>query len=262
MKIVHFNSGLGNQIFQYMFCQYLRKNGANVYGYYNKRWLKQHNGLEIHKVFDCCLPPDNLKSRLVSFLCRCLHRFDTAGRFFSSDFNYNPNSIYYSGYWQDRRFFSMIKKPNYRNFVLCKQNAEMRYLMINCNSVSVHIRRGDYLNSKVMKNLCDTDYYKRAIALIDSQIDNPVYFVFSDDIAWAKEQIQATKVYFIDWNNGSNSYLDMYLMSQCKAHVIANSSFSFWGALLAEKNSLTVYPSLWFNGKKTPDIAPDDWVKI
>ena len=67
---------------------------------------------------------------------------------------------------------------------------------------------------------------------------------------------------FVDWNNGKDSYLDMYLMAQCKAHIIANSSFSFWGAYLSKENLITIYPAKWYNLQESPDIAPSEWIPI
>lgn len=106
MKIIHFNSGLGNQIFQYMFYLYIKnQTKENVYGYYNKKWLKQHNGLEIHKVFDIILPNHNKISDIVAFLCRTINKIIPQNRIYSTDKNLNLKSIYFTGYWQDKKFF-------------------------------------------------------------------------------------------------------------------------------------------------------------
>lgn len=95
MKIIHFNSGLGNQIFQYMFYLYIKnQTKENVYGYYNKKWLKQHNGLEIHKVFDIILPNHNKISDIVAFLCRTINKIIPQNRIYSTDKNLNLKSIY------------------------------------------------------------------------------------------------------------------------------------------------------------------------
>ena len=265
MKIVHFNSGLGNQIFQYMFFRYMQSLGHTVYGYYNKKWLQQHNGLEVDNVLNGDLPPATILSNLIVSICRFFHRFDKKGRFFVSDNCYNPNGVYYSGYWQDKRFFEFLPKPKFRAFPLNSKNKEISSKMRNCNSVSIHIRRGDYLSPEVvaqMGNICTLEYYQKAIQLIKSKIQQPIFFVFSDDIEWARDNIKEDNIYFIDWNTGKDSFLDMFLMAQCKAHIIANSSFSYWGAYMSEENLLTVLPSRWYNDIPSPDIAMDDWIKI
>jgi len=265
MKIVHFNSGLGNQIFQYMFSLYWRERGESVYGYYNKKWLRQHNGFEVDRVLQGAVPRATFFSDLIAFLCRALHRFDKKGRFFSSDEIFNEHGIYYSGYWQNKTFYQHLPKPSFKRFDLSEENEKIKELMKNCNSVSVHIRRGDYLDPEIaakMGNICTLEYYKKSIHKIKELINHPVFFVFSDDIAWARQNIVEQEIHFIDWNVGKNSYLDLYLMAQCKAHIIANSSFSYWGAYMSEENLMTIYPSKWCNEGLSPIIAMDEWVAV
>lgn len=265
MKIIHFNSGLGNQIFQFMFAQYMKKRGERVYGYYNKKWLQQHNGLEVDKVIVGEMPPATIFSNFVVSICRALHKFDKKGRFFSSDSCYNPNGIYYSGYWQDKKYFEHLPKPIFQQINLSDRNKEIVELINSCNSVSIHVRRGDYLSQEMvakMGNICTLDYYKNAIELIKRKISNPVFFVFSDDIEWVKKNLLADNMHLIDWNSGNNSFIDMFLMSECKAHVIANSSFSYWGAYMSKINIVTVYPHIWFNDEPSPNIALEDWVAL
>lgn len=265
MKIVHFNSGLGNQIFQLMFVRYWENKGKCTFGYYNKKWLQQHNGLEVNRVLEGNMPRATILSNFVVGICRSLHRIDKSGRFFSSDINYNEKSVYYSGYWQDKDFYVNLPKPKFRKFELSEQNKSFMQLMHSCNSVSIHIRRGDYLLADTvvkMGNICTLDYYRKAIETVKETIDTPVFFVFSDDIEWAKQNIIEPNIHYIDWNSGKDSYLDMFLMAQCKAHIIANSSFSYWGAYLAEENIITIYPSKWYNDKPSPDIAPKTWIPL
>ena len=145
------------------------------------------------------------------------------------------------------------------------RNKEIVELINSCNSVSIHVRRGDYLSQEMvakMGNICTLDYYKNAIELIKRKISNPVFFVFSDDIEWVKKNLLADNMHLIDWNNGTNSFIDMFLMSECKAHVIANSSFSYWGAYMSKINIVTVYPHIWFNDEPSPNIAFEDWVAL
>ncbi len=267
-QIVHFNSGLGNQIFQYMFYCWLcrNKHRKKIYGYYNKKWLQQHNGLEIHKVFDIQLPPSTKYSDFIAFVCRALHRLDKKGIFFSSDDNFNPSSIYFSGYWQDKKFYINEKfSLRFRNVELNKQNSDIKQLILKTNSVSLHVRRGDYLQPVIfskMGNICTKEYYSEAMKIINEKMETPVYFIFSDDCDWAKKNLFAERIYYVDWNIGTNSFIDMYLMSLCKGHIIANSSFSYWGAYLSQKNVVTVYPKRWYNDAPSPDIAANSWISI
>lgn len=265
MKIIHFNSGLGNQIFQYMFYQYLKSRTRRLNGYYNPKWLQQHNGLEVDKVLDVKLPKATVFSNTIAFLCRSIHLLDKKGIFFSSDNCYSPSAIYYSGYWQDLRFYRDLPKPKFRNFKLNENNTWAKNLMLKTNSISIHIRRGDYLEeqtAKLMGNICTLEYYQKAIQKVKDCISDPVFFVFSDDSQWARNNIKENNLYFIDWNQGKDSFFDMYLMSICKGHIIANSSFSYWGAYLSDKNILTIYPSKWYNGRPSPPIAPKEWIAL
>lgn len=265
MKIIHFNSGLGNQIFQYMFYLYIKnQTKENVYGYYNKKWLQQHNGLEIHKVFDIILPKHNKISDIVAFLCRTINKIIPQNRIYSTDKNLNLKSIYFTGYWQDKKFFKDLDfNLTFRVNVLNEKNRDIVKVIKGTNSVSIHIRRGDYLKeASKYGNICTLEYYNKAIEIIRRKVEEPTFFIFSDDIDWARKNFHLEKVFFVDWNCGTDSYLDMYLMSLCQSHIIANSSFSFWGAYLSKINKITICPKKWYNDEVSPDIAPDEWIKI
>ena len=135
--------------------------------------------------------------------------------------------------------------------------------MSGCNSVSVHIRRGDYLMYDYFQ-ACTPEYYRRAIEFIISRVEKPLFFVFSDDLAWSGKFMEECGVEYrlVDHNRGKDSYKDMYLMSRCRHYIIANSSFSWWGAWLGEDEGKTVAcPSEWFKGK-TNYKCPAGWVRI
>ena len=120
--------------------------------------------------------------------------------------------------------------------------------MQSCNSVSIHIRRGDYLN---IPNycVCDEGYYRHAIKHICENVDKPVFYVFSNEPDWCESFMQQFGVVFkiINWNQRGDSYQDMYLMTQCKHNIIANSTFSWWGAWLnSQSDKIVVTPRAWF----------------
>lgn len=267
MKIVTFQSGLGNQVFFYLFYLYLKENcpDEKIYGYYNRKFLKRHNGLELHKVFDIELPKATCWSNTVAWFCRLLNRFGVK-RARISDRNYSENGILYDGYWQDKKFFlDNVGKLKYKTFRLDETNQQIKTQMQNCNSVCIHIRRGDYLAPEHIKQyggICTDEYYKKAIDIMQAKFKSPSFFVFSNDIEWVKEKMDIPNPVYVNNNTGENSYLDMYLMSHCKGAILANSSFSYWGAQLnhvAEK--VVVYPSKWFN-HKVVDIFPKEWIGI
>ena len=267
MKIVNFRSGLGNQIFFYLYSRYLmvKYPDQNVYGYYNCNNLKNHNGLEVQRVFDIKLPKQTFFSKTVALFCRKLNGLGLKFLKCTDDF-YSESALFFDGWWQDKKFFlDNLKDLRYRNFNLDTVNFELLNEINNSNSVCLHVRRGDYIAPEHVAQyggICTLDYYKQGIQIIQNKIHDAKFFVFSNDIDWVKENLSVPNSFFVNNNTGKNSYLDMFLMSHCKAAVIANSSFSYWGAMLnVNSNPIVVYPAKWFN-THTPDIFPKNWIGI
>lgn len=179
---------------------------------------------------------------------------------------------YIDGYFQSEKYFQDFKNEIRKDFIftppLSSKNQEITEHIKSLNSISVHVRRWDYMSekNKSLYGTCDLDYYKRAIRIIQEKINSPVFFFFSDDIEWVKENLQVeNNSYYIDWNTGEQSYEDMRLMSLCKHNIIANSSFSWWGAWLNNnKEKLVIAPEKWFNSDTInyKDIVPETWIKI
>lgn len=135
------------------------------------------------------------------------------------------------------------------------------------NTVSIHVRRGDYVNSPVLGGLVDLDYYKKAVEHIKTSVTNPLFIIFSDDINWCKENLEISdEKIFVDWNKGKDSYKDMQLMSLCKHNIIPNSSFSWWGAFLNKNpDKIVISPKKWYaeNSKiKNKNINFKSWVEV
>ena len=264
MRIVSFSSGLGNQIFIYLFYKYLQCKypSERIYGYYNKKKLNKHNGLEVEKVFDINLPPRSFLTDVIAFLCRKLNGIGIK-RFRTTDSPYNEKAIYFEGFWQYKMFMGNDCFPiKFRIFDLDEENKSILNCINNSDSVSIHVRRGDYLEPQFVSrygNIATLDYYNNAIQIIRKKIEKPYFFVFSDDIEWVKENLQLDNTVYVTHNKGKNSYLDMFLMSNCKHNIIANSSFSFWAAMLNKnEGKIVVYPSKWTN-MRTPDYFPESW---
>lgn len=263
MKIVNYQSGLGNQLFYYLMGEYLRCKHPNerIYGYYNPKFLQGHNGLEINRFFDVELPPATPMTNAVAFMVRATSRYIKGLK--ASDNSFSEDAVYYDGWWQDKKFFlDNVRKIKFKEPVLDDINLYLLDQMSACNSVSLHVRRGDYLTPKnrmIYGGICTLDYYKEAISIACKELINPHFFVFSNDIEWVKENLQIPNATFVNNNTGLNSYLDMYLMSRCKANITANSSFSYWGAMLnIHSPQLVIYPKKWFN-TGAPDMFPDHW---
>ena len=136
------------------------------------------------------------------------------------------------------------------------------------NSVSLHIRRGDYLSipaSSIRQpgGIATIEYYKKAIEYMLSIKPQSTFYVFSNEIEWCKKVFDGLKMVFIDCNRKNYSWRDMYLMSICRHHIIANSTFSWWGAWLCKhKGSITICPERFIQKYETKDIYPENWIKI
>ncbi len=266
MRIVVFQGGLGNQLFEYVFYEYLKeRTGANV-KYIS--WCKDHNGLEIQKWFDVKLMPlsaiGNIVIKLIDYL-HC-HGVDLMHWMKEDSFNETYNSAIYVDYWQNKKFYTPGTIRFKSNLVLSPENQNILNYIRDTDSISIHVRRGDYLQPQVADvygGICTEIYYKKAIELCANLFNHPLFFIFSDDKAWVKENLKIENAIYVDWNTGYNSFYDLYLMSHCKANIIANSSFSYWAARLNAGNKRVVYPKKWYNSKfSVPDIFPDDWIGL
>ena len=115
----------------------------------------------------------------------------------------------------------------------------------------------------IRDSICTIEYYQKALTVICERVSQPSFFVFSNDIAWVKEHINIPNSIYVNFNSGSDSWQDMFLMSQCKHNIIANSSFSWWGAWLNRNtNKIVITPSRFINLEENSDIIPDTWIRI
>ena len=149
---------------------------------------------------------------------------------------------------------------------LCLLNRDILHKIRTLNSCFIHVRRGDYLSydyKSLFSGCCTIDYYKRAVELMKKKYYDVRFICFSDDIPWVKENLKIDDAFYVDWNIGKDSPLDMYLMSQCKNGIIANSTFSYWGARLGYKKNTLCYPIKWWNEEKgNPDIFLEGWIGL
>jgi len=184
------------------------------------------------------------------------------------------NNCFLAGYWQTSLYFQSIDHLIRQDFKFPKLvdqiNIDHLKLIESSNSVSLHIRRTDFINNSNhnVHGVCSLEYYHKGVDLISKKIDNPLFFVFSDDVYWAKENLKLNhSVQFVCGNLGKKSYIDMFLMSSCKHNIIANSSFSWWGAWLnCNSDKIVIAPKIWFVKKQlnnqTGDLIPDKWVRL
>ena len=175
------------------------------------------------------------------------------------------HSLQESSYYADKdsRWLNIEKKSGYSTDYL---NYECR--IGTCDAICVHVRRGDYVKpGSLYVDLCATNYYDKAIELAQSKYPNGKLFIFSDDLQYVKERFKNDNAFFVDCNRGSDSFLDMKLMSLAKVNIMANSTFSYWGAYMGHENKIVIYPKQWFteaSGRKSPDIMlpKDNWIGL
>lgn len=180
------------------------------------------------------------------------------------------DDTYFSGYWQSYKYYLGIEGHirEALEFVepLSQANRAILEQGRGRTLIGVHVRRGDFLSSRAFSEVCDRDYYRAALAATSAEARDPLYLVFSDDLDWCRDNLAfAGEALFVDWNRNEESYADMRLMVACDAVVIANSSFSWWGAWLGEREGRTVAaPSRWYGGRKrdNPDKVPPEWIRM
>jgi hypothetical protein len=187
-------------------------------------------------------------------------------RFFSASYD-----VYLKGYWQSEKYFLPHKKIISNDFTLRPEIIEkikpLSLELKQSDSVSVHIRRADYINAafKEYHGILDTNYYHKAIQLLKEKFPDASFYFFSDDINWAKENFRFENAVYVSGEISQTHFEDLYLMSQCQHNIIANSSFSWWGAWLNDNpDKIVIAPKNWFNKgpKDTYDLYPEGWLVI
>ena len=286
MIIVEVTGGLGNQMFQYALYRKLQLSGKDVKldlsFYHTKQTLRKFE-LGIFKL------PLEIASR--SEICRLKGYTSDASRLekaFTTRMNRHTHlytedldagfqnavlemdDVYLSGYWQNELYFKDIRKQILEDFrfpkLLTKQYPELLQKMWTENSVSIHIRRGDYVdpvNSRLYSGICTVDYYQRAIQYMQEHMQDPRFYFFTDDPQWVKQNLYQDGMTVVEHQKTDPDYADMFLMSQCKGHIIANSTFSWWGAWLDSKEErVVVSPTRWLNNHEVDNTVCDWFIKI
>lgn len=281
MVIVRFQGGVGNQLFQYALYRKLLRIGKEVYADLNDYRYKngarkfeldklglsvQEASLEtINKIFPRGNDIISKILRNTFYKKKCVKEkipqaFDPI--FLESD------DVFLSGYWQTEKYFEDICEEIYQDihFQPVNEYENQKVLeRINCsNSISVHIRLGDYINNPLYRGICTKDYYINAIEIMKDRVKDATFFIISDDISKACELLEDNKFEYIGINRNEAAYYDLYLISQCRHHIMANSSFSWWGTWLDRRreNRIVISPSIWQQGATSEDIWMKDWIKV
>lgn len=184
-----------------------------------------------------------------------------------------PEDCYLDGYWQSEKYFKESRKELLSELKLCsslsEKSKEIESRINESQSVSIHVRRGDYISDPHNQNIyetCGADYYLKAMDKIAETVKRPVFYVFSDEPDWFMKNIHSSySVEYITHNLGKDSYQDLHLMSLCNHNIIANSSFSWWGAWLNPSDKkIVIAPRSWFKDKRkdTKDLIPQSWIQL
>jgi len=276
MVIIQIEGGLGNQMFQYaLYLSFIDRGVTAKLDISKFKNEFAHNGYELEKVFNlnasyCSVaekPILKALSKILHVLTKHPYKEKEHWQWVYHQEVATIKLGFLKGYWQSEKYFLNISSKIREKFNFPSpqgdKNKEALIKITTHNSVSVHIRRGDYLTNS---NPCfiNIEYYFQAILIMNKKVDNPYYFVFSDDIKWARENIKESQIEFVDWNTQKNSFIDMQLMSRCKHNIIANSSFSWWGAWLnSNPYKIVIAPQQWMpHLEKSGDIVPKDWLQL
>lgn len=286
MIIVNLKGGLGNQMFQYALGRKLSLRNNDELKLEIAGLDKANEVGDIYRPFSLgrfnieksIATPDEVRKLKYPYgiLSKGLRWFNfkvlrKTHTLFEPEMLERTGDIFLDGYWQSPRYFDDIRDTLLTDFNLAEPldnyATNIVTLMKNSNSVSIHIRRGDYIkNPQVLKEfgICTDTYYQKAIATIEEQQPNAHYFIFSDDIDWVKENLKlgAKATYVTDPDLTDTA--ELFMMSRCKHNIIANSTFSWWaGWLNNNPDKVVIAPTPWFNTKQwDPDLLPPNWLTL
>ena len=294
MNIIKMTGGLGNQMFQYALYLKLQSMGRTVKIDDITEYKKANPRPNMLWCFDAdyqAATQEEINYITDGFL-KFSHRVRRKifGRksmeYHERDYNFDEQILerdpaYFTGYFQSERYFKEIESQVREAFTfsdkiwdgldtgLRKKIQDYRKQIDETLAVSVHVRRGDYLSSsEVYGGICTEAYYQKAIAIIRKKLPECVFYVFSNEPDWVRSWLAECypgedQFVVIEGTTEDKGYLDMFLMSRCRHHIIANSSFSWWGAWLnPDKNKIVIAPDKWLNNQRVKDIYTEGMIKI
>jgi hypothetical protein len=293
MDVVVIFNGLGNQMSQYAFYLHKKKLNKSTRFIFDKKSSNDHNGFELGNVFNISYKTSILNNLLyLIFRLLGMKKLPIISKPIIKGLNFcgirlvnevenydfdekliksRKGITFYYGGWHSEKYFVEINDEIRQVFKFQPFDNDINTYNIlknikEANSVSVHIRRGDFLNDINMKtygSVCNKDYFLNAMKQMRSMIDKPHFYIFSNDINWVIENFQFNDVTIIDFNKDRASWKDMYLISNCKHHINSNSTFSWWGSYLNNNNNKKVIVPYYFvNNLETKDFYPLNWIRI
>lgn len=273
MIVINLKGGLGNQMFQYATGKYLaHKNETDllIHKSFDNKKDTQRN-FELDKFNLTCTETDDFKKSFLDKVLRNFH-FDYEPKLIEKKFQDNKK-YYLDGYFQSEKNFLPIRDVLLKEFSLKSEFQSDQFLKLSDkisqekNSISIHVRRGDYIiDPKAQKHhgSCSLSYYKKAVRAISKKISEPKFYIFSDDPEWVLNNLKLPNSEIIS-GHGLSIQEEMILMSKCKHNIVANSSFSWWGAWLNQNNDkMVIAPTPWVDKKPSPqpNIRPESWITL
>lgn len=286
-------NGLGNQMSQYAF--YLNKKGISTSTrfIFSKKSQQIHNGYELENVFGIRYY-DSLTNKILYFIFNVIEykKFTIISkpiiRLFkllgvavvneNEDYNFNAEYLkpskglkFYVGGWHSEKYFTEIRNTVLSTFQfnlknLGEKNEEVLERIKNCISVSVHVRRGDFLDSNNYSKfgaVCTLNYFLSAIEKMRTMIEKPHFFFFTNDNAWVTNNFYSPDFTVININTSENNWKDMFLISNCLHHINSNGSFSWWSSWLNKNdNKIVIVPKNFMVNKHFEDIYPESWIQL
>jgi hypothetical protein len=286
MVTVKLKGGLGNQMFQYAAGRALAEKHhvpllldvsfleADAGGLYTKR----HYELDQLNIVAKVAGKEHLKKFKSPTIFQRLFKNSSAAVYHEQKSSYNKAfenlgpDVYLDGFWQTEKYFSSVRALLLKEFTpafpLTGAIKVLADEIKNRKSVAIHVRRGDYVNLKSAAEYhgtCSMDYYDRAINYIKDKVEEAHYYIFSDDMAWCRENFRnLPNVHFTESQAGYSS-VDLYLMSCCSHNIIANSSYSWWSAWLnTSEDKIVIAPEKWFAAgvAVNEDLLPSSYIKL
>lgn len=267
--IIRMKGRLGNQLFQYAYLLFMRKKTNYQIPFY----FSYIGSKEILSSF-----PNLSKYQLPKGWNELINNVDYEQKYIVQEQGISEieKIIYpkkaiteYNGYWQCVQYADEVRTELMTSLMwnekaLNMNEKDLQTSIINTCSISMHIRRGDYMsevNYSIYGKVCTIDYYHRAIDMIKKLVQKDInIYIFTDDIPWVKANFKDPKFTIVET---SVEWKDLFLMSLCKHHIISNSSFSWWGAWLGNfPNKVIIAPKWWYYGMKAPDLLPKSWIKL
>lgn len=297
MIVVRIYEGLGNQMFEYAYAyalsKWARKKNIKIYldmrkeavTVYDKRRMGRPLNIDLFNISLPIADEEILKhwdymteETLIHKAINCMQdiglwKYQIKHE---AEFNYNRSCLrvrdysYLIGWFQHYEYFERYRGALLKEFTLKKElqmPVQLRHILDAYQVISVHIRRGDYITdirARKAMCICGRDYYINAIKYLKSKLSNPYLFIFTNDEEWVEENLQCDIPYIVVSNHYDLSDIqEMVLMSMCNHNIIANSTFSWWGAWMnTYQNKIVVAPRKWFVDGTRKNIAMESWIRM